>query len=31
MTGKFGEEPRARLPLRITYLVGHPKKLVAAD
>jgi hypothetical protein len=28
---KFGEEPKDRLPLRITYLVGYPKKLVAAD
>jgi hypothetical protein len=31
MTGKFGEEPRARLLLRITYLVGDPKKVVAAE
>jgi hypothetical protein len=28
---QIGEESSARLPLRITYLLGYPKKLVAAD
>jgi hypothetical protein len=28
---QIGEESNANLPLRVTYLVGFPKKLVAAD
>jgi hypothetical protein len=28
---QIGEESNAHLPLRVTYLVGFPKKLVAAD
>lgn len=28
---RIGEESNANLPLRVTYLVGWPKKLIAAD
>jgi hypothetical protein len=27
----IGEESNAHMPLRVTYLVGWPKKMVAAD
>ena len=28
---RIGEESNANLPLRVTYLVGWPKKMLAAD